>query len=154
MFLFTLFLPQCLLGTLRLLIQPILHRTVSMVKYGYFMKFLSYIRWRAGSAITFRPCPGDHRMLSSDLAREPMISRAWSIRSPCSCRSMAIWRFAWAFWYFQPPRLRLLASLMRFCLGAAKGMKTHIILMMSQHCELHLNYAYFKSISNKMRFGK
>ena len=74
-------------------------------------------------------------MLSSDLAREPMISRAWSIRSPCSCRSMASWRFAWVFWYFQPPRLRLLASLMRFCLGAAKGMKTHIIPMMSQHCD-------------------
>ena len=109
---------------------------------------------RAGSAITFRPCPGDHRTLSSDLAREPMISRAWSIRSPCSCRSMASWRFAWALWYFQPPRLRLLASLMRFCLGAAKGMKTHITPMMSQHCELHLNYAYFKSISKKMRFGK
>ena len=54
-----------------------------------------------------------------------MICKAWSMRSPCSCLSIASWRFCCTRWYFQPPRLRLLASLMRFCLGAAKGMKTY-----------------------------
>ena len=113
------------------------------------VKFLSFSR---GSAIFIDHALRDHRTLSSDLAKLPMICKAWSMRSPCSCLSIASWRFCCTRWYFQPPRLRLLASLMRFCLGAAKGMKTYH--PHDVNCELHLNYAYFKSISNKMRFGK